>query len=187
MRLGTVVVVGFFVAAAFWPAPAGPRGAERFTATAVNANHQPAGPVEFVIERRSTDGERQRLLDTLRRESPNALLDTIESLPRVGYVRANEKVTCDLRYADWFDGDDGGGRVILATDRPVFFEEIRGHLQSIDGSITLIELRLNERGEGQGKLSLVPGMTTTADGTMTFEDYDMRQLLLLSVKHERLN
>jgi hypothetical protein len=184
MRPGCVVVVGFFVAAAFWPAPPRPRGSERFTATAVNADNQPAGPVEFVIERRSTDGERQRLLDTLQRERANEWLDTIHSLPRVGYVLANEGIAGELRYADWFEGENGSERVVLATDRPVLFPEARARPDSI-APVTMIELRLNQRGEGQGKLSFVPAIPAAADQPMTLDDYDLRPVLLLSVKHER--
>ena len=190
MRLGiaVVVVVGFFVVAAFWPRPGRHGSAERFTGTSVNAQDQRIGSVEFVIERRSTDGERQRLLDTLRQDRPEKLLDTIQTLPRVGYMLGDMGLASDLHYAYGVKGDDGSERVILATDRPVPLNEPGNASSSNDHPFTLIELRVNEDGQGRGKLSLV-SRTTKDDSkpAMTLEDYDVQPLLLLSVRREPPN
>jgi hypothetical protein len=186
MRQGAaVVVVGFFVAAAFWPAPERHSSAERFTGTSLNAQDQRTGTVEFVIERRSTDGERQQLLDTLRQERPEKLLDTIQTLPRVGYMLGDMGLVSDLHYAYGVKGDDGSERVILATDRPVALHEPGNGSLSNGHPFTLIELRVNEDGEARGKLSLVSRITKDeSTPAMTLEDYDVQPLLLLSVRRE---
>jgi len=184
MKLGSAAVVGFFVAAAFWPATP-PGHVERFTATGLNGENRPVGPFEFVVERRSTEDERHRLLDTLRRDHPAQLRDALRSLPRIGYVRGNADFASDLHYAEGFDAGDGGERVILAGDRPVGLGGEDGSPTVID-PFTVIEIRLNRHGDGEGRLSLATGFTADRPGrTMTLADYPMRPLLLLSVKREQ--
>ena len=183
MKLGSAVVVGFFVAAAFWPAPRS--HAERFTATGLNGDNRPVGPFEFVVERRSTEDERHRLLDTLSREHPVQVREAIRGLPRIGYVRGHADFASDLHYAEGFDAGDGGERVILAADRPVGVAGEDGPPAVID-PFTVIEIRLNRHGDGEGRLSLATGtVALRPDRPTTLADYPMRPLLLLSVKRER--
>jgi hypothetical protein len=185
MKLGSaVVVVGFFVFAAFWPAPPLDTAPERFTATALNTNDDRTGRVEIVIERRSTERERQRLLDSMKDdEHSQHLLDTIQTLPRVGYLRGERGRACELHYAYGVKSEDGSERVILATDRRVPFQEAGSPSDRTGGPFTLIELRVMNNGLGQGKLSLVtPTMRDASQRPMTLEDYDIEPLLLLSVR-----
>jgi hypothetical protein len=182
MKLGSVVVVGFFVGAAFWPAPRS--HPERFTATGLDADNQPVGPMEFVVERRSTDDERQRLLDSVKR--PDELREALRSLPRIGYVRGNADFAGDLHYADGVDAGEGGERVILATDPPVRPGE--HHALPTTDPFTVIEIRLNRHGDGEGKLSLATGLAADRlTRTMTLADNAMRPILLLSVKREQVD
>lgn len=188
MKLGSavVVVVGFFVFAAFWPAPRLDTAPERFTATSLNANDDRTDRVEIVIERRSTERERQRLLDSLKDdEHSQHLLDTIQTLPRVGYLQGETGRACELHYAYGVKGEDGSERVILATDRPVPFHEAGSPSERPGGPFTLIELRVMNNGVGQGKLSLVtPTLRNASQRPMTLEEYDIEPLLLLSVRRE---
>jgi hypothetical protein len=188
MKLGSavVVVVGFFVFAAFWPAPRLDSAPERFTATSLNANDERTGRVEIVIERRSTEHERQRLLDSLKDdEHSQHLLETIQTLPRVGYLQGETGRTCELHYAYGVKGEDGSERVILATDRSVPFQEAGFRSDPTDDPFTLIELRVMN-GVGQGKLSLVSRiMRDASQRPTTLEDYDIEPLLLLRVTRGR--
>jgi len=184
MKSGSAVVIAFFAFAAFWPAAAVDTAPERFTATAVTANDRRSGTVEIVIERRSTERERQRLLDSLLDEHQERLLETIQTLPRVGYLRG-ETGACDLHYAYGVKNQDGTERVILATDRSVPFQEAGFRSDPTDDPFTLIELRV-VNGVGQGKLSLVSRiMRDASQRPTTLEDYDIEPLLLLSVTRAR--
>jgi hypothetical protein len=181
MRLGSVVVVAFFVGAAFWPAPR--THSERFTATGLDADNHAIGPIEFVVDRRSTEDERQRLLESVTR--PAELRDVLRSLPRIGYVRGSADFAGDLHYADGFDAGDGAERVILATDRPVRLRGRDKRPLSVTDPFTVIEIRLNRYGDGEGKLSLATGLAADpASRAMALTDYPMRPILLLSVKRE---
>src|SRR6185369_15855210 len=63
--------------------------AERFTAMAVNMERGGAGTIDLVVNRWSTEAERKRLMSTLLEKGPDKLLDVLQSMPRVGYIRAN--------------------------------------------------------------------------------------------------
>ena len=60
-------------------------------------------------------------------------------------------------------GEDGGRRIVLVTDRPISFWEAANQPRSIDYPFTLIELRLNRDGEGEGKMSIATKITGNRD------------------------
>jgi hypothetical protein len=160
--------------------------AERFTAMAVNMNNGGSGTIEMVVNRWSTDAERTKLLTTLSEKGPEKLLDVLQALPRVGYFRLNGGLGYDLHYARQTKGEDGGERVVLATDRRIGFWEAANQPRSIDYPFTIVELHLNNDGEGEGKLSLATKVTMDpTHTTITLENYATQPVLLQSVKRER--
>lgn len=160
--------------------------AERFTGMAVNMTRGGAGTVEMVVNRWSTDAEQKQLMSTLMTKGPDKLLDVLQSMPRVGFIRSNGGLGYDLHYAHQTKGEDGGERVVLATDRRIGFWEATNRPRSIDYPFTVIELRLNNDGEGEGKMSLATKITADRDQTtVTLENYDTQPVLLQSVKRER--
>jgi len=159
---------------------------ERFVAMAVNMNNGGTGTVEMVVNRWSTEAERTRLLTTLRDKGPEKLLEALQDMPRVGYIRSNGGLGYDLHYAHRVKGEDGGERVVLATDRRIGFWEARNQPRSIDYPFTVIELRLNGDGEGEGKMSLATKITEDKDKhIITLENYEIQPVLLQSVRRER--
>jgi hypothetical protein len=63
---------------------------ETFTATTANVSgvgRPGLGTVDIVIERWSTDGERDRLVSVLKDKGPDALLSALQKMPRVGHIR----------------------------------------------------------------------------------------------------
>lgn len=161
---------------------------ERFTALAVNMGSPgPAGAtqVEIVVERWSTDAERARLINTLMEKGPEKLLDTLQSLPRVGYIRTPNSLGYDLHYSRKFSLPDGGERVVLATDRYIGFWEATNRPRSIDYPFTVIELHINPSGEGEGKMSLATKIEVDKDhDTIALENYQTQPVLLKSVRRE---
>ena len=162
---------------------------ERFTAMAVNMSNvgrTGATTVEIVVNRWSTDAERDRLLSTLLEKGPEKLLDTLQDMPRVGYFRTPNSIGYDLHYARRNPLPDGGERVVLVTDRRIGFWEAANQPRSIDYPFTLIELHINADGEGEGKMSVATKITAGKESkTVTLEDYANQPVLLQSVKRER--
>jgi hypothetical protein len=161
-------------------------GPERFTALAVNMDRGASGPVEIVVNRSSTEGERDRLVQTLLDKGPDKLLDVLKDMPRVGYIRTPESIGYDIHYARRSPLPEGGERVVLVTDRRIGFWEAANQPRSIDYPFTVIELHLNPDGEGEGKISVATKITADKENKIvTLENYTTQPVLLQSVKRER--
>ena len=163
---------------------------ERYTACAVNLDSSPvarqgAGTVELVVERWSTDAERDRLLTALVEKGPEKLLDTLQSLPRAGYIRTPNSIGYDLHYARKEPMDEGGERVVIATDRYISFWEARNRPRTIDYPFTVIDMRINREGVGEGKMSLATKITASKDKKQVeLENYGTQPVLLQNIKRE---
>jgi hypothetical protein len=161
---------------------------ERFTGFAVDLGvpgRGSAGVVEIVVERYSTDAERDRLLQTLIETTPEKLLDTLQDLPRVGYIRTPDSIGYDLHFARKNPGLDGGETITLMTDRYINFWEAVNRPRTIDYPFTLIELRVGPDGRGEGKMSLATKITyDQQNNTIVLEDYKSQPVLLTNVRRE---
>src|SRR4029077_12003877 len=110
--------------------------------------------VDFTIERWSTDDERQNLLDIIveNKDPRDKLLNALQKLPKVGYIRTPTSLSWDLHYARQNPSGDGGRQIVLATDRPMGFWEVRDQTRTIDYPFTIIEMHLDKDDKGQGKI-----------------------------------
>ena len=161
---------------------------ERFTALAVNMG-EPARwrtlSVEMVVNRWSTDAERDRLLSVLLEKGPDKLLSALQQNPRVGYIRTPDSIGYDLHFARKNALPDGGERVILATDRYIGFWEAAHSPRTIDYPFTVIELHIGPNGEGEGKMSLYTKiMVDKESNSIILENYGTQPVLLQAVKRE---
>jgi hypothetical protein len=158
----------------------------RYTAMAVDMDNGRTSTVDMVVNRWSTESERKRLLAVLAEKGPEKLLDVLQDIPRVGYFRTPQSVGWDLHYATLTPLPEGGERVVLATDRRIPFWEARNRPRSIDYPFTVIELRLNRDGVGEGKMSIATKITFEKEAnTIVLENYGTQPVLLQSVKRER--
>jgi hypothetical protein len=186
--LGRVAVGGLLLlaTASAW----GYRAPERFTAFAVNMGfpgRSSAGTVEFVIERYSTDEERDRLMNVLVEQGPDKLLDTLQSLPRVGYFRTPNSIGYDIRFARKAPGEDGGEVISMMTDRRIGFWEATNRPRTIDYPFTLVEIHMGADGTGEGKMSVATKITyDKKNNTVVLEDYKSQPIMLNQVKRESL-
>lgn len=184
---GACAVLGGLLAAAWTPAQTTGTPV-RYTAFAVNLGSP--GPswtatVEMVVNRWSTDAERDRLLTILMEKGSDKLLDALRDMPRVGYIRTPDSIGYDLRFARRAPGEDGGERVVLGTDRYISFWEAANRPRTIDYPFTVIELRIGPGGEGEGKMSLATKIIAEKKtGLIVLENYASQPVLLKSVRRE---
>jgi hypothetical protein len=158
----------------------------RYTAAAFNLNRGAAGSIEIVVDRWSSDADRDRLISALRDHGSERLLTVLQDLPRMGYFRAPGSLGIDIHFARRAALPDGGERVTLITDRRIGFWEAANQPRSIDYPFTVIELRLNKEGEGEGKLSIATKVIVAKDKTIALENYDLQPVMLTQVKQERV-
>jgi hypothetical protein len=128
---------------------------EKFTGFAINMNGAAnTATVDFTIERWSTDAERKKLLSLIPTEykDPQPLVRALQDMPKVGSIRTPQTLAWDLRYAREFKMDEGGRRIVLVTDRPIGFREAANSNRSMDYPFTVLEIRLNAKDEGEGKI-----------------------------------
>ena len=161
---------------------------ERYNATAINLGDARAssGRVLINVDRWSTAQERASLLKVLVEKGANRLLDALQDNPKTGGMRLPNTLAWDLRYAFETPLPDGGRRVVLATDRPIGFKEARNQPRTTDYPFTLIEIRFNKDGVGQGKMSFFTKITMSKDKqTMELENYDIEPVRLTEVRIEK--
>ncbi|HEX5108251.1 MAG TPA: hypothetical protein VFV95_07385 [Vicinamibacterales bacterium] len=162
---------------------------ERYLAHAVNLGNAPVRwtslIVEMAVTRWSTDAERDRLTAILLDDGPNALLKALQDMPRAGYIRTPDSIGYDLRFARKYPGEDGGERVVLATDRYIGFWEATNRPRTIDYPFTVVEMRIGPNGEGEGKMSLFTKIIADKKShTIVLEDYGTQPVLLQHVRKE---
>ena len=164
---------------------------EQFTAFAVNMGTAfgvprtgQAGTVDITIDRWSTDAERKGLVDAFLREgSGDALLHALQKTKRVGFIRLPNTLGYDLHYARQVPGEDGGRRIIIATDRRISFWEAREQPRTMDYPFTLIEMRLDKNDAGEGKLALATKISLSKDKQhIELENYGSEPVRLNEIK-----
>jgi len=160
----------------------------RFTAIAMNMGAGPnAGLVDINIERLSSDEERAGLLTIFFEKGGEALLNALQKVkPRVGYIRLPRSLGYDLQYAYRVVNPDGTSRVVIATDRPISFQEARRDPRVSDYPFTLIEMRLDKSGNGEGKLAAATRISRSKDRkTMELENYGIAPVALTEIKLQK--
>ena len=160
LSLPRVALASIMVVAALLPAGdlSAQKAVERFTGFAINMNSGPStATVDFQIDRWSTDAERDKLLAILKEEKDvyranQKLLSALQKMPKVGYIRTPERLAWDLRFARQMPLEDGGRRIVLATDRPIGFREARNQPRTMDYPFTIVEVQLDKNDRGAGKI-----------------------------------
>jgi hypothetical protein len=164
---------------------------ERLLATSVNMSNvgtPNAGRIEIVIERWSSDRERDELIATLKEKGSDALLSKLQDMRRVGYIRdANGgSVGWDLHFARERKLEDGGRQIVLATDRPISAWEAFNRPRSADYDFTLADIRFDGDGKGVGKLAVAAKITTNREtGAIEIEDFASEPVRLTEVTSSR--
>jgi hypothetical protein len=116
-----------------------------------------SGELDIIVDRWSTDEERDRLRDLLAEKGGAALLPVLQQIkPGVGSIRPKHDPSWEVRFAESHTLADGSRIIILATDRPLTPAERSKQHRTDEHEFLLVEIRLDKHGKGEGK---------TADGT----------------------
>jgi hypothetical protein len=119
----------------------------------------------------------------------SSLLAALEKGPIVGHLWSSEVAGYALRYAARLPEPDGGERIILITDRRLgVYNDLWkpvGPDAATNYPFSVIELRLNSKGEGEGKVSLTGKVTLdSAAKTIALENYDALPVVFRNVNRQ---
>jgi hypothetical protein len=163
------VVAGIVLLLLATPIGAQEQEREVFRALARHTGTGPSGQtsITITIDRFSTEEEHDRLLETVMNEDNQTIANELGDMDSVGFLRVTGRAagrgtgSWQLRYA--YEVQNGDTRVIrIATNRPILFvEAVRRPTRSWDSQTTLIELNVDENGEGEGVL--MAGVEFTVD------------------------
>jgi hypothetical protein len=165
---------------------------EGFTATTVNMD--PAGEdLKIDLLRWSSDKDRQAVVAVIMTPAEEGSLDTgisaLIGLPTLGYVwPSSSGVGYSVKYAHRTETPDGGEHITLVTSRRLGTYgraswRPTGAANTSIRPFTVIELRLDSGGGGEGKLSAATDIVFDAENsTVALKDYDADPVVLDSVK-----
>jgi hypothetical protein len=158
--IGPVVIAALILS--WTPAADSQTSAEKLeiTAFAVNMSNIATGTnavVDIRIDSWSTPEERQKLIATAIEKNEDALLRELQRAKvhgrwRIPGFRGPDPhqlaLGHDIRFAWQEPLPEGGRRIVIATDRYIGFVEARNQPRTIDYPFTLMEIRVNQAGEG---------------------------------------
>lgn len=161
---------------------------EEFNATAIVNNEFGAGAGRVImrVNRWSTEAERGLLTRTLLKDGAASLLDVLKDQKSVGTIRTPDTLAYDLRYAHQEPGEDGGRRIVLATDRPIGFWEARNQPRTMDYPFTVIQMQIDKNGEGKGTLSYATKITARGN-TIELENFATSPVMLTQIEAKKVN
>jgi hypothetical protein len=116
------------------------------------------------------------------------LTTALDKAPTVGYLWTNETVGYSIKYAFRTSASDGSERIILLTDRRLGAGTAGWKLQpqttQTDYNFTLVELRIDSKGIGEGKASLTTKVVLDKEAkTLALDNYAATTAILQNVKH----
>ncbi len=141
--------------------------------------------VTVIIERWSTEQERQALIQAFDQKGADGLLSVLQKMERLGTLRASSTLGWDLRYAVQVPTEDGGRRVIVATERKVSHWQA-GSDKRTGYPFTLVELHLDKDDKGDGRLSVATKIHRSKDGQhFELENYSAEPIQLQNVHRQK--
>jgi hypothetical protein len=172
------------------PAVSGQGTRESFTGFAINMNAGPrTATVDIVIERWSTDEERDTLLAILVEEKDpyranDKLLQALQKMPKAGYIRTPQTLGWDLRYARQHPLEDGGRTIVVGTDRPIGFTEARNRPRTMDYPFTIAEFRLDKNDRGEGKILAGTRLLIDKNRQLVLENYGQQPVQFNEIRKQ---
>lgn len=170
----------------------------RMSAFAVNMSTVAPGTtavMDINVTRWSTPKERENLIVTAVEKGQDALLRALQKMPAHGRIRIpgwmgpdphNARLGWDLHYAWNTPGEDGGQRIVIATDRYIGFWEARNQPRTTDYPFMLIEIRLDKNGKGVGKMAVATKIEFDKKrNSIVLENYASEPVRLNEVKVEK--
>jgi hypothetical protein len=167
------------------PAVSQDKWAEVYHATAARMSVDVYAPsmfeIEIHLERYTTVAERETMQAAYEKNKQEGLLNALQRAPRVGMFRVPGNLSWDIKYAFRQRGRDNLTRIYLITDRNVGFSEAATRPRSMDYPFTVIEMRVDDNGTGEGVVMVAAAVGFNRQD-LVIEEYLDRPIRLTKVK-----
>ena len=156
----------------------------RFTANAqaLGAAISGMARVEILLTRWSTPEEGATLEGIFLEQGQGAMVDALQKMPEVGRFRVGTELSYPLQFAEAVKTEDGW-MVFIATDREIGAYEAYYQARTLDHSLGLVQLMLDDEGNGEGTVAPAVKLIFNRDAnTLVIEDWDTRPVRLRRVR-----
>lgn len=151
--------------------------------------------IDIRVNKWSTPKEREDLIATFLDGGQDKLLDKLRDLPVKGRISIpgrqgpdpnQTRLGWNLRFAMQTPLEDGGMRILIATDRYMTFAEVRNRPRTYDYPFTFLEIHLNKEGKGEGKMAVATQLQfDKKKNSIIFENYSTEPVRLTNVEVEK--
>jgi hypothetical protein len=132
----------------------------------------------------STDLDHRTLARTILERGSMAFSHTLAGYPWIGSIAVADE-EFPIRYAWQAFDRDGGQRIYLASDQPILLMSREFRKFADPEPLLFVELRINARGEGIGRLSDAVRLSVDESrNVIELRDWDRRPLNLMMVRDE---
>jgi hypothetical protein len=185
-QFSLVVLSGFLILCMMPPLFAG-SGDEKAKTEVYSARVVPAGApapplsIKIYISGTTTDEEVHALAAALKNGGSDALEKAMDKMDngRVTPPRSTGTKVAVIRTKK----TETGQSIILVTDRPITFAELWRGSRSQDYPFGIIQLNLDEKGNGDGSMIVAAKIKINDDNTIEVESYGMGPSKLIGVSH----
>jgi hypothetical protein len=153
--------------------------------------------IDIRVNKWSTDQERQEMIATFLDKGQDGLLSKLQKAPVKGRISIpgrqgpdpnQTRLGWNLRFAMQQPLEDGGMRILIATDRYMSFAEVRNRPRTYDYPFTFVEIHLTKDGTGEGKMAVATQLQfDKKKNAIIFENYSTEPVRLTNVKVEKSN
>ena len=180
-----IVAVVMAGSGAPWPAQSyKPTAPESFRANAqaTSGGGGVAAAMTFQVDAYTPDADRERLIATLTSGGSPAFVEALKKEKAVGSVQAGDrKVT--IRYARVVPTANGGRRVVLVTDAPVYFVG-GGALDAAPKAgfdVAVVEFEVDTVGLGSSTMAMAARVKPGGPTGVQIDDYAQQPVKLVTV------
>ena len=164
-----------------------PKPLETFTGRAMSVTTGQSSIVEIVVNQWSPPVEKEILENVLAKAGSPAMVDEMEKMPQVGYVRTPETMGDALFYGADTTLPDGSRQVVFATNRPISAMATVGGGAKNNYDLSVIEIRF-KKGSSKGEGKIVIGGKASIDPKthkLSITNYDSEPPRFSDVKSKK--
>ena len=136
------------------------------------------------IDAYSSDDEIAQLAQTLRDKGSDELLNVVSKLNSKGRLSPTGRVGTDVKVIR-VRQTEKGRRIFLVTDRPISFVELYNGTRSRDYEFGVVQLDLDEKGNGEGAMLVATKIRFDKDNQIELEHYGIDPVRLANVRKEK--